>query len=514
MRIVSETSQNFSTFLAARLIFVTVLLGVAFIFRPGGAGPYPYILLFALNAMLSLGCWEWFRFRRLAVRVKWIALTGAVVLDTLVLYYTGGANSEFVFLYFFSIGSAGLITGLPGGVWTAILSTAGIVWLYHSESARWFSEFGLKTFIYAINFLLTAFLTSYVYDRFQKRERTHQQTLGELEQLRLDTQAILDSLTTGIVVLDANHIVLYSNPAGRRILGLPPEADSKAVESVFGTETVMGQAVQGLLGNTTLDSRTEIDLVTSTGSRRPVGLSASVLLDASGERRGCIVLFSDLTRVKEMERAERERERLAAIGRLSRDLAHEIRNPLATVRGCVEMIQFNESESGEFRPYLNLALRESDRLNDLLRDFLTFARQEVPRKQRNDLLTLLRKRTAHVPEGLMIEDLLPSSFETEYDSDQLSLVIDAILISLFEWAESNGRIKLEPTATANRIRFLLEQKTISADVKDAAFQPLSGVQKTGSGLALPTALRVVHAHGGTLTLDSEPGYGTWFELTI
>jgi len=514
MRLVSETGQNFSTFLAARMVFVTVLLGVALFFRSGARGTMPYLMLFGANAALSLGSWEWFRRSGTAAFVRWIALTAAVCLDTLVLYYAGGANSEFVFLYFFSVGAAGILTGLPGSLWTALLSTVGIVCLYRAESAHWFTVFGLRAFLYSINFFLTAFLTSYVFERLRRRERTHQRTLGELQQTRLEMQAILDSLSTGVAVLDVAGNVLYSNPAGRRVLGLPPAAANEAVQSVLAPDQPMGQAVRALLRRASADSRMEIEL-TAAGGRRPLGLSVSPLLDAQGNPHGCVVLFSDLTRVKEVERSDRERERLAAIGRLSRDLAHEIRNPLATVRGCVEIIRRGEADASELPSFLDLALRESDRLNALLRDFLTFAQLETPCRQKADLLPLIRQRLAGCPGGVSIKDGLAERYEAEFDPDQIGLVMDGILLSLFEWAEGAGQIRVDQMAEdPRRIRFLLAGRSIPFEKKETAFQPFSGVARTFSGLALPTALRAVHGHGGTLTLETEPGVGTWFELTL
>jgi two-component system, NtrC family, sensor histidine kinase PilS len=514
MRIIAETGQNFSTFLAARLVFITALLGVAALFRQSGDSLVQYIVLFAANAMLSLGCWEWFRKRRSDVSLRWFALTAAVVLDTLALHFAGGPDSEFIFLYFFSIGSAGFLVGLVGSVWIATLSTLGMLWLYFDQSGGFLAEHALHAFVFATNFILTALLTSYVFDKLSERERTHQRTLGKLEQTRLDTQAILDSLGTGVVVVNIERKVLYSNPAGRTILGMSRASKAADLEALFEPGAQMGDALMGLLSDPPPESRSEITLQCENGSK-PIGFSASPLRDPAGELRGYIILFSDLSRLKEIERVERERERLAAIGRLSRDLAHEIRNPLATVRGCVEMIERSDCPCTEHAPYLELALRESDRLNNLLRDFLTFARLDAPHKEKGDLVALIR---SHIPEkrnGVVFTDELPASLEVEFDADQIALVVNAILLSLYEWAEGEGEIRVQqPVQRTKAIRFLLANQTIPPGIKDAVFEPFSGVQKSSNGLALPTAMRAMHAHGGQLTLDTEPGVGTWFELAI
>ncbi|HEY3296247.1 MAG TPA: histidine kinase dimerization/phospho-acceptor domain-containing protein [bacterium] len=514
MRITFGTRENFSTFLAARLVFATVLLGVGGLFRTEADSAWPYWGLFFANTTLSLGCWEWFHRRPPAKAQSWFALTGAVVLDTLILRYTGGARSEFVFLYFFSIGSAGLLTGLPGSLWTAALSSAGIVWLYYGLSTQFMAEHSLNAFIYAVNFLLTAVLSSYVFEKLRDRERTHQRTLGELERTRLDTQAILDSLGTGVVVLDSEDKTLYVNPASLSVLGLDATTSAPDVEPVFAADVPVGKAYRDCCLQLDDGGKAEEELLLP-ASKKPVGISVSALMTADGQRRGHIVLLSDLSRMKEAERLERDRERLADIGKLSQDLAHEIRNPLATVRGCVEVIKLSEKEPGEMSPYLELALRESDRLNGLLRDFLVFSHMEPPRKQKGDLRAFVQARMHDAGPGIVARDMLGRDLPAEFDGDQLTLVVETVLLTLAEWAEGKGEIRIEEGELRGRsVRFTLCDKSITAAAREAAFRPFSESHRLSNGLALPTAMRAVHAHGGKLTLHSEPGVGTWFELAI
>ncbi len=228
-----------------------------------------------------------------------------------------------------------------------------------------------------------------------------------------------------------------------------------------------------------------------------------------------MLLLSDLTHTRAAERAARERERLAAIGSLSRELAHEIRNPLSTVRGSIEMIQMAEPADSELQSFLQIALRESDRLNRLLTDFLQFAHPGAPKKHTADLLALLRARLAVPLEGVTIRDALPARLEAELDEQQIGLALDALLLALCEWAEGAGEIRLEPLPGSRRgLRLILAGKLIPPHVAQAAFEPFSGAHHARSGLALPTAMRAVHAHGGNLTLFTEPGVGTGFELTL
>lgn len=513
MRINFEFGQNFSAFLGARLVFVTVLLGVAALFRHAGGSLGTYFALFAANAMLSLGGWEGYRRNRFPQLLQSITLTLAVVLDTLVLYYTAGGASVFLFLYFFSIGAAGLMTGRVGSLWTAALCTAGLAWLQRHPAAL--ANEGWHTIVlYGLNFVLTALLASYFHAWFKQREKAHRVTLGELEQVRLDTQAILDSLGTGVVVIGKDRRVLYSNPAGRAVLGLSTAASGAEVETCLSEATSVSPAMGQALSQQDAVQAGDVQL-THLEDECILGYTVSPLGGVNGGLRGQILLLSDLTPMKLAERAERERERLAAVGMLSRDLAHEIRNPLATVRGCVEMLKLTDGKEQDQVRFLDLALRESDRLNNLLRDFLKFAQVENAHKQPLNVADFIRRRLPRDTDNLMFIDRLPSTLDLECDADQLGLILDAVLLALAEWAEGQGEIRLEARQNgAHVIRFLLTGKTVPADYRTAVFQPFSSVNRASHGLALPTALRAAHANGGKLTLDTEAGVGTWFELKL
>jgi two-component system sensor histidine kinase PilS (NtrC family) len=513
MRIVCETKQNFSMFLAARLVFVTVLLGVAALFVPAQTSRVPYWILLIANAAFSLGMWMWFRKRQPPSWMTGLSLTAAVILDTLALHYAGGADSEFVFLYFFSIGAAGLLTGLSGSLWTALLSATGVVWLYHEVAPGALEEHAVRAYLLGVNFLLTAFLTSFAFEKLRERERSHARVLRELERIRLDTQAILDALPTGVVVLDSNDEVLYWNPVCQRVLNCPDDASASAIQSTLNGSFNLQPKFEELRVNGAAEIEAEYSAAQS-GLSRPVGLSATALGYPPDDLRGFIVLINDLSKQKEHERRERERENLAAIGALSRELAHEIRNPLATVRGCVEMIKLGETAESDNTQYLDLALRESDRLNNLLRDFLLYSHVSTPAKNTENLAALVRSRCVGLRDRVTIENKLPEILEAAYDPAQLTLVIDALILTLAQWGEGREALRISQNGGGMSVTFKLDNIVVPLNVRDTIFQPFADSRNRSLGLALPTAMRAVHAHGGTLSLQSEPGHGTWFELAI
>jgi signal transduction histidine kinase len=169
----------------------------------------------------------------------------------------------------------------------------------------------------------------------------------------------------------------------------------------------------------------------------------------------------------------------------------------------------------DLRTCSQLALKESDRLNNLLRDFLTFARLDIPLKKEGDLAALIRDRLSGHQLKVAVTDQLPEQAVAEFDADQMGLVVDAVLLSLAEWAEEGNDIRISMSnSSRKKFKFILTGKIVPAVYKDAVFQPFSNIHKKSRGLALPTASRAVHGHGGTIRLESEEGVGTWFELEI
>jgi two-component system sensor histidine kinase PilS (NtrC family) len=225
-------------------------------------------------------------------------------------------------------------------------------------------------------------------------------------------------------------------------------------------------------------------------------------------------LFTDLTAEKEEEREKWRRERLAAVGELARDLAHEIRNPLAVLSGCVEILVTGNAGVAEREHLGQLAARESQCLNNLLRDFSTFARLEAPRKKTINLSQMLRCRSE---EFVPLDIRLPREVPIEADEGQLEIIINALLMALALWAENGDCVVISPLEADEgkvSVRFRLPGKELPQEVLDSVFQPFGEVWKHRLGLALPTALRAVAGHGGELKFYSGPREGTGFELVL
>lgn len=511
MGIVSDRERNFPHYLLARLLFVGVILGLALAFLV--ESPQERWLVFALflgNLFLLGLAWVWFTTRGAMTALRWLTLSAGVLLDTAVIYYTGGAVSEFVFLYFFSIGAASLFLGVVGSAWIALLSEIGYAFVLLGRGAS-FETLAFALFLYAVYFALTAVLTGYLAERMQAKNKALEKARSELSQTRLDTETILRSLSMGLLATTKTGEVLHFNSAGHQILGLACE-DGQAFESCAAGRTI--QRFLQMIEAERSGRRREIEFPLPNGVVCPVGFSLSSLRDETGHERGTVVLFTDLTAEKEEEREKWRRERLAAVGELARDLAHEIRNPLAVLSGCVEILVTGNAGVAEREHLGQLAARESQCLNNLLRDFSTFARLEAPRKKTINLSQMLRCRSE---ESVPLDIRLPWEVPIEADEGQLEIVINALLMALALWAENGDCIEISPLEAGEgkvSVRFRLPDKELPREVLDSVFQPFGEVWKQRLGLALPTALRAVAGHGGELKFYSGPREGTGFELVL
>ena len=507
MGIISDRERNFPHYLFARFLFISVILGLAIAFLvESPEARLPLLFLFLGNLALISITSLYFKVRGADTFLRWLTLSSGVVLDTAVIYYTKGAVSEFVFLYFFSIGAASLFLGLRGSLAVAALAEMGYAFLLLKWHPVLIETLAFQLFLYGVYFFLTALLTGYLAEKLQAKHRALESTQRELSQTRLETETILKSLGTGLLVVADSDDVLYFNPAGRKILGIS-EIDNPETENAFVREFVAAIQKEGADAY-----RTEIEVRMPDGGSRSVGFSVSTLTTEGGNRRGKIILFADLTEAKEEERERRRRERLAAVGELARDLAHEIRNPLATITGSVEMLAREGIYSPENKQLGEIMIRESKRLNDLIRDFSAFARLEIPRKKPVNLTDVLKNRHED-----WIEVQLPDSFSVCADEGQLEMIVNALLMGLSLWAEEGDRIEITAQKPAEReahVQFRLPEKVLPADVLDSVFQPFNEMWKRRLGLALPTALRAVEGHGGRLQLCSQADEGTWFDLVL
>src|SRR5262245_54697025 len=353
-------------------------------------------------------------------------------------FFTGGAESQFVPLYLLAPLLGGVFLSVRGGVTLAALAAGAYTSMYLASRSGLMpqSAYGLtqdlgdsalllKVALYDPLLFVVGVIGGHRGRTLREGRRALDQARAELNRALFDTETIVENLSSGLITIDAEGIVRHWNRAAGEILG-------RGVLAMRGkpyTEA-LGPGYEELRDRlrTTLEegsegNRFEVSITTPVNRRVPLGISTSLLLDPEGARRGVVALFQDLSDVKAREERSRRRETLAAIGELSAGIAHEIRNCLNPISGSVEVLQKELRVDGENARLLDLIVRESERLDAFIRELLEYARE---RPLKTEVLSV----GAFLREIVELARRHPSASETRTvgltePSEELSVEVDA-----------------------------------------------------------------------------------------
>jgi two-component system sensor histidine kinase PilS (NtrC family) len=453
-----------------------------------------------------------------------------VILATGVVHITGGADSNFAPLYVLVIGEGALLLPLPGGVLigalACLLYVADIL-LFHAQdlSGAVAYQIGL--------FGLIAFVTGYLGDRVRRAGLAAGTAESELRQLRLDTSEILTQIATGVLTVDGRGRLAYVNPAGeamlgldgRRLLGAPVMGIVDKVAPGMGL--VLRRALER--GISTARFRT----VTMRGNENLVlGVSTAVLQRADGGPPSATAIFQDITELERVAALNRRAERLEAIAELSASLAHEIKNPLASIRSAVEQLTHAPLDGDDRATLERLVIRESDRLSRLLSEFLEFSSLRMGRSETVDLAALVRESVDVVQqhpeatEGIEIVCRgLDEALPVAGDADLLHRAVFNLLLNAVQFSAPDGTVTVEVERSAStpegvdlpdavRLTVLDTGPGVSEEDQRRIFDPFFTTRSGGSGLGLAVVHRAVEVHEGAVLVGAAPGGGGEFTIYL
>jgi two-component system sensor histidine kinase PilS (NtrC family) len=275
--------------------------------------------------------------------------------------------------------------------------------------------------------------------------------------------------------------------------------------------------------------REEIEHVSRDGERKIFGFKSVPFTDNEGNRLGVIIDFQDLTRLKMMESELKRADRLAAIGGMAARLAHEIRNPLASISGSVQLIAQGGGVADQDRKLLEIVLRETDRLNGLIGEFLSYARPTAPVLARLDLGSLVDSLLALLQgdarfAAVEVRKGVPPTLTVAGDPGQLEQVLWNLLVNAAEAMPGGGIIDISACGPLPYPEFAMEQATritvrdsgvgMTEDERKLIFEPFFTTKQGGTGLGLATVYRIIEAHGGRILVDSAKGEGTSFTVLL
>ena len=535
------------TLIAVRVVLSTLLLGWAVLIqlsRPGSFPVDPFFFLIGLTYGLSV---VYLATLRYAEDHGWLVdlqfAADALVVSAFI-FVTGGVTSYFSSLYVLPIIAASSIrfgrTAIQVATLSAVLYLALVTAQYvphdylptlllrvtpatELPSLR-FAQY--TVFINLFGFLAVAWLSRSLAESLRSAGAKLEDASHQIEDLRAFNEYVIDSLLSGLVSADADRRIRTFNRAAAVITGVSAE---QAV-GVDATELLQMPAhLRPSLDTLTEAQSLRVDLIYKTGDGRLIDLGLTVTTIAFPDGRpGYLFVFQDVTTMKRLEREARLRQRLAAVGEMAAGIAHEIRNPLASMSGSIQLLREELPLSDEQAQLMDIVLRESERLNQTIGSFLAYARPQRAAASRLDVRTVVEDAAALLRNSAEVRDTHRVDIDVPlkpvwYDADenQVRQIIWNLATNGLRAMKEGGRLLLsvcEQGDAAGRPEVVLAVQDqgcgIPADEIDSIFQPFRSTFERGTGLGLATVHRIVTDYNGTIDVSSTVGSGTTMRVRL
>jgi two-component system sensor histidine kinase PilS (NtrC family) len=460
-----------------------------------------------------------------------LQLVGDVLIISAFIYFTGGITSYFSSLYLLAIVAAATVQFRRGGLLVAGLSAllyGAVVLVQYFTAAGLLHDPWLVSqvlpprsvaeYTYSLNtfgFIVVGLLSGSLAEGMRSAGAQLVQASTTIADLQALNQHVIDSLPSGLATTDKQGLVQTFNRAAEFITGRP-------------TASVIGRSIGEVLQ---LSEQTLGALTTEVSGSRPrrmeahylrdgqsleIGLSAANIETPDG-RAGYLFTFQDVTEFKKLERDARLQQRLAAVGEMAAGIAHEIRNPLASMSGSIQILRHELPLSAEQEQLMDIVLRESERLNTTIGSFLAYARPQRfaierfdVRRALNDAALLLRNSADVQNDHVIDVDVPATALWYEADEGQIKQIVWNLATNGLRAMPSGGRLLLKAEMGFDGVVITVRDEGVGipASELDGLFQPFHGRFVKGSGLGLAIVHRIVTDYNGEIQVNSQPGSGT------
>ena len=458
--------------------------------------------------------------------VAWLVCMLDAALVTAVVAATGGARSILVFLYVPLGVGACLLLPRWGALTIAMISSALYAMLLLARSVvpalafdepvdRMAALDMLAVLTTAGTIILVSLVEGGLAERYLQSQRDLERERRNLGDLRAFSDVIFRSVGTGLVALDRAHRITALNPAAETMTGVPASAAVGAAwTDVFGASLPREDLDAAITRASGGPVRREVELHRADGTTVPLRITASALEAGAGTPVGCIAACEDLTSVQAMEAGLRQADRLASLGRMAANLAHEVRNPLASLSGAVEALT-RADVAGEARGRLTeIVVRESGRLSETIGNFLEYAHPAPLVLERIDAAVVLDDvLTALSPhpcaDGVKVVRVFPASLPLEADRARFRQVVWTLCVNALHAMPSGGELRVEARRHAASVEVTISDTGDGIDPQDLphAFEPFFTARHEATGLGLALVHRIVQEHGGEVAVRSQGGLG-------
>lgn len=538
-----------------RIVLVTILLGSAIIIQFNLAKSRPLDLLYLLiifSYVFTVITMFLLKHVTNLTRYAYGQIAADLLLETGLVYITGGVESVFTFTYIFTIISAGILLLRQGAFLTASFSTIlyGVLidlQFYRILPSPLSVQFSFtpinasviyyNIFLNACAFYLVAFLSGHLSESLKKTHQRLRQTSHDLNELQAFHHNILQSMQSGVLTTDLSGKITSYNRAAETITGYAlSEVYGKSLDEIFPAFD-LPTILASLSTASESARRLETDLQTRDGARAYLGFSISPFLDEQAQPAGVIGIFQDLTEMKAMQEQIVRTDRLAAIGQLAAGVAHEIRNPLASISGSIQMLRAELSHDPDNKALVDIILRESARLDRILSDFLSYARPQSLMFARCDVahevifptVSLLKRDERFSNDRFIIRvDAELNVPQIVCDVQQLQQVLWNLCLNALQAMPEGGLLTLHLSLKTLEAWELGTPDSIEVGVitvRDTGhgmgheslrqiFHPFYTTKPSGTGLGLSIVYNIIKNHHGTIRVNSAPDQGTTFEILL
>lgn len=541
-----------------RILILTVLLAITFIFQISekkyffiylSNNFYYFISIFYIVTIFYASYLKRVKdlrkFAFIQIVIDHIFITGLI-------YFTGGKDSFFPVAYIFSIIGSSFIFYKRGAFFFASLSSLLYSLLLLFQLNYWIKPPGGSYFIetsqvfyslitYIATFYIIAFLSGTISEELKKKKRELFKKEEDYNQLENFNRNIIQSLDSGLLTIDLNGKINFLNKTAERILNRNyEELINTTIDLIFPSIPKMIQELKNRESQTLFNyHRYEIQL-DNNGKKSYLGFSVSPITALDGSHVGYTLIFQDITKIKEMEEHLKRIDKMAAIGLLASGMAHEIRNPLASLSGSIQMLR-SELNLNDYQAHLmDIILRESERLNSLITDFLLFAQPPQIHKSLCNLSKIIDETVElfiHSPyyrEGIRIKKHLSyEDIKGWFDQDQIKQVLWNLLTNAAQSITNDGDIVIRvengyiplwnPTYSSGNEE--KEKKWVMISIsdsgigipskdKDKIFEPFFTTKEGGTGLGLSIVHKIIENHNGFIRVESEYGRGSTFTILL
>ncbi|MEK6589378.1 MAG: ATP-binding protein [Nitrospinota bacterium] len=551
----NELLFKIKTLMVLRVVVISIFLGTIIIFQIKlDQLPFtiPVTVLIIVTYLLTIVYSILLTFIKNLKFFSYIQLIGDLLVESGVIYISGGIESPFPFLYILSIIAASIILYKRGSYIIASISSI----LYGSMANLEFynilhpltfytldsniSSIG-EAVIYTVflnisAFYMVAFLSGYLSEKLKRTGEELEEKSEDLIQLKTFHESVVKNMGSGLVTADLNGRIVSFNQAAAGITGYKfTEVRGKPYYNFFNISPIednYNKLIENPIHNEGVFIRRD-------GRKIYFAINISLLKDESNNVRGIIGVFDDMTRIKDMEEKVIRSEKLAAIGRITAGIAHEIRNPLASISGSIQVLKDELSLGDSNKRLMEIILRETERLNSIITQFLIYASPSKKyihrcnmRELINETITLF-KNSKDYPQNInIVTSFTEGEIFIHADSKQMKQVLWNLCLNSIHAMERGGTMTISakrrdtqihsksttnsPDKGGEKVEITIHDTGIGIPEAnlEKIFDPFFTTKDNGSGLGLSTVLKIIEGHNGTIHLESKEGKGTKVKIIL